>query len=183
MTEALVASALLISFAALLLALAVARRVTVVLKHVQKKYDLKQKYVIAPGSILPVSDLIGDDGRNLRDGKTGLFVVAYLSSECSGCRAQAAELMKGAIRVPGPRLISVVLGEGEGAESFAEEVASFSEVVTVGYGSRLVGDVGVSVWPTFMLCDQSGRILSSTGRVDELEFREFSESFESAARR
>ncbi|MEJ8650396.1 hypothetical protein WKI65_20405 [Streptomyces sp. MS1.AVA.3] len=169
--------ALLFSLAALALSFAVARRVTVVLKHIQEKGTPKRQNTVEIGSVLSPSDLVGSDGSRFRNGKAGPFIVAFLSVECSGCRAQVAELKKGIIRVPGPRLVSVVLGEGEAAESFASEVASFSDVVRVGYGSKLVSDVGVTVWPSFVLCDEAGKVLRSTGRADELSSQEFSAPF------
>ncbi|WP_310722726.1 hypothetical protein [Streptomyces sp. N2A] len=182
MMETLAGVALLSSLAALVFSFAVARRVTAVLKHMQEKDVPRQRRTVEPGTILPVSDLLDSDGKSFRDGKEGAFIVAYLSSECSGCRAQAAELKKGAIRVPGPRLVSVVLGEGEAAEQFATEVASFSDVVPVGYGSKLVSDVGVTVWPSFVLCDGTGKVLRSTGRVDELSTEEFTAPFRELTR-
>lgn len=169
--------ALLISLAALAFSFAVARRVTVVLKHIQEKNAPKRQNVVEIGSVLPTSDLVGSDGGSFRKGKEGPFIVAFLSVECSGCRAQAAELKKGVISVPGPRLVSVVLGEGEAAESFAREVASFSDVVPVGYGSKLVSDVGITIWPSFVLCDDAGEVLRSTGRADELSSQDFSAPF------
>ncbi|MFC9234374.1 hypothetical protein ACFTZI_36310 [Streptomyces decoyicus] len=174
--------ALLFSLMALAFSLAVARRVTVVLKHIQEKDIPKRQNAVEIGSVLPTSDLVGSDGRRIRDGKEGPFIVAFLSVECSGCRAQAAELKKGVISVPGPRLVSVVLGEGEAADSFAREVASFSDVVSVGHGSKLVSDVGVTVWPSFVLCDEAGEVLWSTGRADELSSQEFSAPFKELIR-
>lgn len=108
---------------------------------------------IQPGDHLEEIPLVRTDGQPAST--SGPLLLVLVSPECSACHERVPSLKDA---TSGPVLI-VVVGQGEAAGEFAQELAPLPTVIAE-IGDPLVEAVGVQAFPAFLDVDETGTITS-----------------------
>ena len=166
---ALSALALLLASAACGLSVAVALRVKKLLDPLTEEGLLSGRRVESPvtGSLVPrpgaVVDMAGAQVE-LPTAGSEPWVLAFQAVGCAGCKQQLPVYKKFLrnMALDRGRVFSVVVGDKDGVSLYDDELGEYSHVV---HGEdnalRLVEELGVSMFPTYLVVDGNGRVLAS----------------------
>ncbi|MFE4698586.1 TlpA family protein disulfide reductase [Streptomyces sp. NPDC056738] len=166
---ALSALGLLLASAACCLSLAVALRVKKLLDPLTEEGLLSGRRVEGPAPGTPVprpGTLVGVDGTAVElpaDG-SGPWVLTFQAVGCSGCKEQLPAYKKFLrnMALDRGRVFSVVVGDKDGVSLYDEELRPYAHVVHGADNAlRLVEELGVSMFPTYLVVDGNGRVLAS----------------------
>ncbi|OPF79080.1 hypothetical protein VT50_0217080 [Streptomyces antioxidans] len=111
---------------------------------------------------------------------SGRWLLAFLSSECPGCKVQLPRYKKwvDSLGISPDRVITVVTGdESDGVEQYKTELGELSRVTHLDTSSPFVENMGVDVWPAYLVISE-GKVqysaLSSSrlARIDGALFQE-----------
>ncbi|MYT07981.1 MULTISPECIES: hypothetical protein [Streptomyces] len=172
MGNALSVLALLMASAACGLAVAVALRVKKILDPLTEEGSLGPRRGGAPsvGTTVPVpSSMVDTDGNEVSFPAVGSgpWILAFQMVGCSGCQQQMPEYKKFLSGVPlgRERTFSLVVGETDGVAYYRDELDALSHVIPVDAQESvrdLMKELGVSVFPTYLVVDEHGAIRTST---------------------
>ncbi|SEE67155.1 hypothetical protein SAMN05216532_8292 [Streptomyces sp. 2231.1] len=166
---ALSALALLLASAACGLSLAVALRVTKVLDPLTGEGLRSGLRIGGPetGSLIPrTGALVGVDGAQVElpaDGSKP-WVLTFQAVGCTGCKQQLPVYKKFLrnMALDRSRVICVVVGDKDGVSLYDDELGEYAHVVHGADNAlRLVEELGVSLYPTYLVVDGKGRVLAS----------------------
>ncbi|MGW2742478.1 TlpA family protein disulfide reductase [Streptomyces sp. NPDC001450] len=166
---ALSALALLLASAACGLSLAVALRVKKLLDPLTEEGLLSGRRVEGPetGSLVPrPGALVGVDGAQVElpaDGSEP-WVLTFQAVGCTGCKQQLPVYKKFLrnMALDRSRVFSVVVGDKGGVSLYDDELGEYAHVVHGADNAlRLVEELGVSMFPTYLVVDGNGRVLAS----------------------
>ncbi|MFJ7044752.1 TlpA family protein disulfide reductase [Streptomyces sp. NPDC101112] len=172
MGTALSLFSLLVASAACGLSLAVALRVKKLLDPLTEEGLLSRRGPAAGGpevgDLVPrASGLIDIDGHEVELPPSGAqpWVLAFQAVGCPGCKEQLPTYKK-FLRDMGfdrNRVVSVVVGDADGLPFYRDELGGLGHVVPAGEKTTdLVGGLGVTVFPTYLLVGEGGTVLVST---------------------
>ncbi|MFH9675322.1 hypothetical protein ACH4L5_24050 [Streptomyces sp. NPDC017405] len=174
MTVAVSVIALILASASCALSLAVAIRVKKILDPIVDGSVAAQTSTIAKGTKIPdvgiLRDAAGEEVQLHRD-QGEAWILTFLSSNCSGCAAQLPDYKRfiAAHNIPTSRVVTIVTGKGEKADTYAQEVAQFSRVVRPQDNlNALISVLGVRLFPTFLVVTPTGEVKHSTTSVSTL---------------
>lgn len=176
MTIALVALSLLAASAACGLSLAVALRVKKLLDPLTEEGALSNRRGDVPraGTVVPqVTGLVDTEGREVRlpVDDTGPWLLSFQSVGCSGCEQQLPAYKK-FLRDGGfdkDRVISIVVGEADGVPFYRDELGDLARVVAdQEQALTLLGELGVTMFPTYLIVDPDGRVAIAAGSSSRL---------------
>ncbi|MFJ6724895.1 TlpA family protein disulfide reductase [Streptomyces sp. NPDC091281] len=166
---ALSALGLLLASVACGLSVAVALRVKKLLDPLTEEGALSGRRVAgpAPGTLVPLPGALVDmDGADVAwpaDG-SGPWVLTFQAVGCTGCKQQLPAYKKflQKMALDRGRVVAVVVGDHEGASFYREELGAYAHVVHGADNAlRLVEELGVSMFPTYLVVDGNGRVLAS----------------------
>ncbi|MFD8917190.1 TlpA family protein disulfide reductase [Streptomyces sp. NPDC059569] len=98
------------------------------------------------------------------------WVLAFLSTTCSGCKAQLPVYREYLLRqgVSPDRAITVVSGEAADLGVFVAEIGELSRIVHADDSSTIESDLNVNIWPTFLVVSSERAVEFSTTSVSTL---------------
>ncbi|WP_333761837.1 TlpA family protein disulfide reductase [Streptomyces sp. IBSBF 2390] len=166
---ALSALGLLLAAAACGLSLAVALRVKKLLDPLTEEGLLSGRRVDGPqaGSLVPRPGVVVDmDGTQVElpaDGSEP-WVLTFQAVGCAGCKQQLPVYKKFLrnLALDRGRVFSIVVGDKDGVSLYADELSEYAHVVHGADNAlRLVEELEVSMFPTYLVVDGNGRVLAS----------------------
>ncbi|MGW4685614.1 TlpA family protein disulfide reductase [Streptomyces sp. NPDC004244] len=164
--------ALLLASASCALSLAVALRVKKLLDPmVQEGLLGRQRPDVVPvGAAVPVQPPLTDfDGGRVElpnDAGGGPWVLAFHAVGCAGCKEQLPDYRRylQSTGLPRHRVVSVIHGDASAAELYREQLGDLATLVPAGDSgpaADLVADLGVGVFPTYLVVSADGTVLRS----------------------
>ncbi|KAF2777770.1 TlpA family protein disulfide reductase [Streptomyces coelicoflavus] len=171
MSIALAVLALLVASAACGLSVAVALRVKKLLDPLTQEGALSRRpdELPAVGTLVPpVPGLLDMDGNEVRLPVPGSrpWILSFQSVGCSGCEQQLpgyAKFLRDA-GVDRDRVVSFVVGDPDGAALYRDQLGELAHVVAgEKQAPTLIGELGVSMFPTYLVVDGEGRVTVSSG--------------------
>jgi hypothetical protein len=106
-----------------------------------------------------------------RDLLSGHTLVAFLMTGCEPCQRRLPELVETARAWPGGRddTLVVVVGEGDAAAEYVDQVAPVTRVVLEPRGSgEITAALSVQGYPQFGVVDSSGTVVQSSFEPAEM---------------
>ncbi|MEU8734905.1 MULTISPECIES: TlpA family protein disulfide reductase [Streptomyces] len=172
MSIALAVLALLVASAACGLSVAVALRVKKLLDPLTQEGALSRRRpdeLPAVGTVVPpVPGLLDMDGTEVRLPVPGSqpWILSFQSVGCSGCEQQLpgyAKFLRDA-GVDRDRVVSFVVGDPDGAALYRDQLGDLAHVVAgEKQAPTLIGELGVSMFPTYLVVDAEGRVTVASG--------------------
>ncbi|MEV0300124.1 TlpA family protein disulfide reductase [Streptomyces prasinus] len=167
--------ALLVACTACALSLMVSLRVKKVLDPLIEEgaFSPGRPPTVAVGTEVPDYGQLTDiDGSplTLGAGPDGSWILTFLSTTCSGCKAQLPsyrDYLRGQ-GVPRDRVISVVSGEADELGMYADEIGELSRIVHSDELPSIGTDLQVSIWPTFLVVSSDRSVQFATEDVARL---------------
>ncbi|MGP3916694.1 TlpA family protein disulfide reductase [Nonomuraea sp. 10N515B] len=104
-------------------------------------------------------------GRALPEAAAGARLVGFFDVGCSTCHERAPEFAEAAGKQPA---LAVVNGDGAKVDDLVAVVGGVSNVITGDEAGRIVRDLGVEAFPTFLRVDQDGRVVAADTELAEL---------------
>lgn len=171
MSIALAIFALLMASAASGLSLAVALRVKKLLDPLTEEGMLSRRRADIPpvGTVVPsVPGLVDTDGKDVRLPVPGTqpWILSFQSVGCSGCEQQLPGYKKFLrdAEIGRDRVVSIVVGEADGVAFYRDELGELAQVVPgEGQVSSFLAELGVSMFPTYLIVDGEGKVALSSG--------------------
>ncbi|MFD3628448.1 TlpA family protein disulfide reductase [Streptomyces sp. NPDC058698] len=166
---ALSALGLLLASAACGLSVAVALRVKKLLDPLTEEGLLSGRRVEGPepGSLVPRPGAVVDmDGAQVElpaDGSEP-WVLTFQAVGCTGCKQQLPVYKKFLrnMALARGRVFAVVVGDEDGVSLYNDELGEYAHVVHGADNAlRLVEELGISMFPTYLVVDGNGRVLAS----------------------
>lgn len=162
--------ALLLASAACGLSLAVALRVKKILDPLTQEGALGRRTGDGPeaGDVLPsIPPLIDVNGETVTPpvAESEPWVLTFQAVGCSGCKEQLPGYKKflNDMKLEKGRVISIVAGNPEGIPFYSDALGEMGHVIPDGEStSELMNDLGVSVFPTYLVVGEGGRIITAT---------------------
>ncbi|MEV4228960.1 hypothetical protein AB0J81_18000 [Streptomyces bobili] len=165
-------TALLVASVACGLSVAVALRVKKLLDPLTEEGVLNRRRGAAPevGTVVPRAPfMVNMDGNEVAFPAPGSdpWVLSFQSVGCSGCKQQLPTYKKflSSTGLGEERVFSLVIGEADGVAFYRDELSGFANVIPVdGQDSTLalMAELGVSVFPTYLIVDGNGRVKVSS---------------------
>ncbi|MER8032939.1 hypothetical protein ABTZ78_28685 [Streptomyces bauhiniae] len=100
----------------------------------------------------------------------GPWILAFQSVDCSGCKSQlpAYRQYLEAQGVPRDRVLSIIDGGTDGIELYEQLIGEYSRIIPAGDQLTVAADLGVEIWPTYMVVGPDGTVSMSHGNAAEL---------------
>ncbi|MEU7208359.1 hypothetical protein AB0B06_08135 [Streptomyces sp. NPDC044989] len=100
----------------------------------------------------------------------GPWILAFQSVDCPGCKSQlpAYRQYLEAQTLPRDRVISVISGGTDGIEIYEQLIGEYSRLVPVDEKNPIANDLGVEVWPTYMIVGPDGTVSVSHNNAAEM---------------
>ena len=113
------------------------------------------------GAPLPLADQFGQDGRPL--------LVGFFSAGCKACPDHVAPFRAYAEAFPGDA-IAILEGGSEADAKYGPGLGDAVRMVSNGTeGIPISVAVGLRAWPSFIVVDEAGRVLSTALSVNDLD--------------
>ncbi|MGE7388169.1 TlpA family protein disulfide reductase [Streptomyces sp. NPDC004126] len=164
--------ALLLAAASCALALAVALRVKKLLDPMVQEGLLGRRRpdIVPVGTVVPVqpplNDLDGDRFELPNGGDGGPWILAFQAVGCAGCKEQLPEYRRylQSTALPRQRVVSVIHGDAADAALYREQLGDLATLVSAGDSgpaADLIADLGVGIFPTYLVVSADGTVLRS----------------------
>ncbi|MFB7271689.1 TlpA family protein disulfide reductase [Streptomyces sp. NPDC056244] len=113
---------------------------------------------------------VNGDTVELATGSGDSWILAFLSTTCSGCKAQLPVYREYLKRqdVSPDRLITVVSGAAADLGMYTAEIGEMSRVVHADDSSTIGSDLNVYIWPTYLLVNSERAVEFSTTSISSL---------------
>jgi ABC-type nitrate/sulfonate/bicarbonate transport system substrate-binding protein len=171
MSIAIAVLALLVASAACALSLAVALRVKKLLDPLTEEGALSRHRGDVPslGTVVPpTAGLVDMDGKEVLLPAPGSqpWILSFQSVGCIGCEQQLPGYKK-FLRDAGvdrDRVVSIVVGDPDGVALYRDELGELAQVIAgEEQASTLLGQLGVSVFPTYLIVDGENKVMVAAG--------------------
>ncbi|MFK0258188.1 TlpA family protein disulfide reductase [Streptomyces sp. NPDC090445] len=164
--------ALLLASASCALSLAVALRVKKLLDPMVQEGLLGRRRpdVVPVGAVVParpaLTDVSGDRVELPTDPEDGPWILTFQAVGCAGCKEQLPDYRRylQSTGLPRHRVVSVIHGDASEAELYREQLGDLATLVPAdgpGPAADLVADLGVSIFPTYLVVSPEGTVLRS----------------------
>ncbi|MFJ3774041.1 redoxin family protein [Streptomyces sp. NPDC090075] len=173
MSSAISIVALIFATASCALSLAVATRAKKILDPMVEGAMVPRSTIETGIKIPDVGALYDHEGNelDLRAGQEGNWILAVLSSSCSGCAQQTPDYKRliATENIPATRAVTIVLGTGEDADEYARSVAQYSRVIRNQDNlDALLSAIGLKSYPAFAVVTTDGVVKYATPSVSAL---------------
>ncbi|MEV0747875.1 hypothetical protein OG345_13620 [Streptomyces sp. NBC_01220] len=112
------------------------------------------------------------NGDTVQPGNTsdGSWILSFLSTSCSGCKAQLPIYRQYLLRqgLDPDRVITVVSGEAVDLGIFVAEIGEMSRIIHADESSTIESDLDVNIWPTFLAISPERIVEVSSTTVSNL---------------
>jgi hypothetical protein len=166
---------LLTACAACALSLTVALRVKKLLDPLIEEgtFSADRPETVAVGTVIPKYANLRDlNGNIVASGESSSepWILAFLSTTCSGCKAQLPIYRDYLLRqgVTPDRIVTVISGESADLDQYAAAIGELSQIVHADETVTMGTDLRVSVWPMFAVISSERSVEFSTTSVSNL---------------
>ncbi|MEV7579119.1 TlpA family protein disulfide reductase [Streptomyces erythrochromogenes] len=163
--------ALLLASASCALSLAVALRVKKLLDPMVQEGLLSRRRpdTVPVGAVIGMRRSLSDlDGERveLPAGTDGSWLVSFQAVGCAGCKEQLPDYRRYLqdLGLPRDRVLAVIHGDMAEADLYRRELGDLATLVSAdgpGPGADLVAELGVSIFPTYLVVSAEGTVVRS----------------------
>ncbi|MER7107299.1 TlpA family protein disulfide reductase [Streptomyces sp. NPDC000229] len=162
--------ALILASASCALSWAVARRVKKLVDPLVEEGRFSSRGrpdVVPAGTTLPEMGVMTDvhgDAVSFPSGDGEPWILTFQSVGCSGCKEQLPGYRKylKTLGMNRDRVFSVITGDASGVALYRSELDEVSHIVHADAAlEQFTQDLGVAVWPTYLVVSGDGRVLHS----------------------
>ncbi|MER5549015.1 hypothetical protein ABT072_42995 [Streptomyces sp. NPDC002589] len=100
----------------------------------------------------------------------GPWLLTFQSVDCSGCKQQLPTYRRYLEEqgLPRDRVISVIRGGTDGLELYEQLIGEYSRIIPADDRVAVAADLGVEVWPTYLVVGPDGTVSVSRDNAAEL---------------